>query len=429
MDPQESFWARPATESPAPESTPPSVPPPVTAPPATTPPATTPPGQQSGERRPYDQGPDGVTSTGPWGQVWDNRVPAPPGPPRRPPNQFLPPSVRPDPSPPARQSVRYVQPAAPGGPPPTRPRRHGTVALVTVVVAGLLVLAVGGTVVGMLIGTSLPEARRPRALPPQPTVAGSTSESTPTPPPTPTPTPTPTPSSLPSPTASTSSTSGREVYADLPQVIANGVYDLETQTLECRGLGLPVPEDKRLEPWAKRAVRCLHDHYSPVVEEAGYTLTRPAVTFYNDSIDTPCGDGASGAFYCALDEGIYVQRGVYVRDAGRLNTIRMLLHEFSHHVQNRVGILGDDKYGREPVPVISRRVELQASCWTGMQLRGSQWLGWKASDEQWLRRFNSVDSDKMHGRAESRRYWYEQGRTGSTFGVCNTWVADRHDVG
>lgn len=286
--------------------------------------------------------------------------------------------------------------------------------MATMIVVGMVVLAVTATGLGVLIGRNWPDAR--------PTVTGQPPATTTAAPPSPAGSPSPT-GTRPSPSASASS--GGDVYADLPQVVANPVYDLAPRPLECDGLQLPVPEGDRLERWSQQAMRCLREHYAPVVAEAGATLTAPTLTFYDDEVDTPCGDDATGAFYCAIDEGIYVERGVYVREAGRLNTIRMLLHEYSHHVQNRVGILGDDKYGREPVPVISRRVELQASCWTGMHLRGSRWLDWDEQDERWLERFNSVDSDELHGDAASRWYWYEQGRTGSTFAACNTWLADR----
>jgi len=239
------------------------------------------------------------------------------------------------------------------------------------------------------------------------------------------------PSATPSATSSgnTHPTSGPSVYSDQSVLAANPLYAVRTTPLECAGLKLPIPSGKALEPWAKKAVSCLHQHYEPIVEEAGFELTVPTITFFADSIDTPCGEG-SGAFYCGANEGIYVERGVYDTDArDRLNTIRMLLHEFSHHVQQRVGIL-DAGVGaeREDYPVVSRRIELQVSCWTGMQLRDSTWLKWTDDDEAWLKEISSSSSDKLHGSARSRRYWYDQSVGESTFGACNTWAVDASKV-
>lgn len=310
------------------------------------------------------------------------------------------------------------QPPLPPAATAVRTRRPGrAVAILAAVVVGSVVLGLLGVAGGYALGPHLPEAgSSPRQAASSAPGSGAAAPSA-------TPTAPSAEASAPVPT------SGPSIYSDQSVLVDNPLYPLTAPALECPGLALPVPSGGALEPWSRKAIECLHQHYQPILDKAGLELTMPTLTFYSSTIDTPCGEG-DGAFYCGANEGIYVERGLYdAREGARLETVRMLLHEFSHHVQQRAGILDVGVAAdREDYPVVSRRIELQVNCWSNLQLRGSKWLKWTAADEEWLKSTNSVNTDKLHGSAKSQRYWYDQTRNATTFGACNTWAVDASRV-
>ncbi len=219
------------------------------------------------------------------------------------------------------------------------------------------------------------------------------------------------------------------VYRDVDVLVGNPFYDTELGPFTCSSWAGPAPSGRAFETWSRSAVRCAHRFFAPAIEAAGYDPTSPRLEFFTGDADSPCG-GGTGAFYCAADATIYVQRGVYDRGEGwRLNPARMLLHEYTHHLQARIGILAEARrLDREDAARVSRRIELQAACWSEMVMRDSDTLGWTEDDEEQLEAFNSVDSDARHGRADSRLYWYARALGETSAAVCNTWSASAERV-
>ncbi|HLS41145.1 MAG TPA: neutral zinc metallopeptidase [Ornithinicoccus sp.] len=101
----------------------------------------------------------------------------------------------------------------------------------------------------------------------------------------------------------------------------------------------------------------------------------PAQTIlFQDVVDTGCGTANSqvGPFYCPLDRQVYIDTSFFQQlermggDGGTLSQMYVVAHEYGHHVQNLIGVLGraqQDPQGPESGAV---RVELQADCFAGV---------------------------------------------------------------
>jgi predicted metalloprotease len=118
-----------------------------------------------------------------------------------------------------------------------------------------------------------------------------------------------------------------------------------------------------------------------------------------------------------------------------------LAHEFGHAIQARTGILisanGLEQLAGMKTPEgleLSRRVETQADCFSGLFLRAtSQSLGIKQSDVPAMEViFVAIGDDTLsqnpgiestHGHGDNRLYWARQGLGTSQVGKCNTFVA------
>ncbi|WP_425308325.1 neutral zinc metallopeptidase [Ammonicoccus fulvus] len=199
-----------------------------------------------------------------------------------------------------------------------------------------------------------------------------------------------------------------------------------------------------LESRVNRYVDCLMVSWQPAVENAGFTLTKPQVSYYRGQISTPCGTspGYAAGFYCSANESIYVNESEYahVRNDDGLITYQfenLLAHEFAHHVQARTGILG--AYARlfhdSGDLEVNRRMELQANCYAGLGLSAhSVSFGMTDADRRAItaaeyRTGDQPGRDRTHGRPENFGRWFETGFTGdATPGRCNTFVAASDEV-
>ncbi|MFW6598836.1 neutral zinc metallopeptidase [Propionibacteriaceae bacterium Y2011] len=313
------------------------------------------------------------------------------------------------------------------------PQQRGPGGAVVVVVVGVaLVLIIAGTVFGVGAIRS--------ALEPSPTPSPTPSTST-SPSPTPTPSPTPSPSRSPSPSNSTSSsgspsasTSSGSPYANQPVLVANPFYAQELGTWECDTLQQPrSPTDDSMEGWFTGVLECVHAHYEPAVQAAGYDLTMPGLIFFDEVIDTPCGDADPAdpdivPFYCSGNEAIYVPKNDVNRGV-RLGALHTAVHEFTHHVQYTLEILNTPRrLELESLEQISRRIELQDNCWTLILMRNLTTIEWSSSDDLEFRDWWANSGSPTHGSGESKLLWYERGEGQTSMGVCNTWAAPTSEV-
>ncbi|MGH2618593.1 MAG: neutral zinc metallopeptidase [Thermomicrobiales bacterium] len=131
----------------------------------------------------------------------------------------------------------------------------------------------------------------------------------------------------------------------------------------------PVTEGDLIQ----NVVNDLDDFYADVLSytESKYYSPRVVLVSPGDSVMTGCGPATAGfyAFYCPLDEGIYLEEGKLLEIAQTDDFIPafVIAHEWAHHVQDAVGIerVGPAQRPNEWQEVHSIELELMADCMSG----------------------------------------------------------------
>ncbi|MDV3124908.1 neutral zinc metallopeptidase [Mycobacterium sp. 21AC1] len=102
---------------------------------------------------------------------------------------------------------------------------------------------------------------------------------------------------------------------------------------------------------------------------------RPHVRLFTGQVQTGCGPATSdvGPFYCPVDQTAYfdtdffdVLKTQFGSSGGPLAQEYVVAHEFGHHVQNLLGVLGRAQQDPEGATGGGVRTELQADCYAGV---------------------------------------------------------------
>ncbi|PJK20505.1 KPN_02809 family neutral zinc metallopeptidase [Mycolicibacterium goodii] len=102
---------------------------------------------------------------------------------------------------------------------------------------------------------------------------------------------------------------------------------------------------------------------------------RPQVRLFTGQVNTGCGPATSdvGPFYCPVDKTAYfdtdffeVLKTQFGSSGGPLAQEYVVAHEFGHHVQNLLGVLGRAQRDPEGATGAGVRTELQADCYAGV---------------------------------------------------------------
>ena len=105
----------------------------------------------------------------------------------------------------------------------------------------------------------------------------------------------------------------------------------------------------------------------------GYT--KPNLRLFTDSVQTGCGPATTdvGPFYCPVDKTAYFDTGFFKTlvdqfgsSGGPLAQEYVVAHEYGHHVQNLLGVLGRAQQGATGATGNGVRTELQADCYAGV---------------------------------------------------------------
>lgn len=180
---------------------------------------------------------------------------------------------------------------------------------------------------------------------------------------------------------------------------------------------------------------------------------------YSGATQSACGtaSNATGPFYCPSDERVYVDASFFDElssrfgaDGGNLAQMYVVAHEYGHHVQNILGILGRAQDGRTGPQSGGVRVELMADCLAGV------WASHAAQteDEQGntlikpltrkdidsaLSAAAAVGDDHIqetlgggrvnqdswtHGSSESRQRWFVTGYESGNLNQCDTFATN-----
>lgn len=240
-----------------------------------------------------------------------------------------------------------------------------------------------------------------------------------------------------------------ETYAEARDLVTdNPLYkSVVPNPVRCSAqpINVATATDPQLASHFDSLMECIVRVWQPPVEQAGFTIVRPSVTVYANSITTRCGDAKVNAFYCAADQQVYYSNRLpeaipIVRD-NKWGADVVMGHEFGHALQARTAILvsgkalgqnsGDERADLE----YSRRLETQADCLSGMFIRSvAVSLGIQQEDTAGIQdTFTAIGDDTLsgdpdieadHGLAVSRRFWGTTGLANFEVGKCNTFIAD-----
>lgn len=255
-----------------------------------------------------------------------------------------------------------------------------------------------------------------------------------------------TPTSDSSPTESSSPPPGGVKPQGREAAVKSPLYKLPKKAaFPCRAPKLNTHQARSMNKFLNKISDCLDKSWAEDFQAANVPFTAPARVYWTRPGRSPCSaypaPGAA-AFYCPTNNTMYIGLKDVVKNSanapGTLYSIyaEVLAHEYGHAVQFDSGILdyGDQQeeetYGAAK-NAWSRRIELQAQCFSGVYLHSiASTLPLTSSQRSivlrdaysrgYQPRYGGEDD---HGTAAHYRSWTNRGLTGGRPGSCNTWSA------
>ncbi|AHC25384.1 MULTISPECIES: KPN_02809 family neutral zinc metallopeptidase [Mycobacteriaceae] len=184
---------------------------------------------------------------------------------------------------------------------------------------------------------------------------------------------------------------------------------------------------------------------------------RPQVRLFTGSVNTGCGGATSevGPFYCPADETAYfdtdffdVLRDQFGSSGGPFAQEYVVAHEFGHHVQNLLGVLGRAQQDPTGPTGGGVRTELQADCYAGVWAHYAATTKQEGTDVTFLQPLSDKDiadalsaasavgDDRIqeaatgrvspeswtHGSSEQRQKWFTTGYQTGAPDKCDTFA-------
>lgn len=184
---------------------------------------------------------------------------------------------------------------------------------------------------------------------------------------------------------------------------------------------------------------------------------RPQVRLFTGSVNTGCGGATSevGPFYCPADETAYfdtdffdVLRDQFGSSGGPFAQEYVVAHEFGHHVQNLLGVLGRAQQDPTGPTGGGVRTELQADCYAGVWAHYAATTKQEGTDVTFLEPLSdrdiadalsaasAVGDDRIqeaatgrvspeswtHGSSEQRQQWFTTGYQTGDPNKCDTFA-------
>ena len=189
----------------------------------------------------------------------------------------------------------------------------------------------------------------------------------------------------------------------------------------------------------------------------GYT--RPHVRLFKGQVQTGCGPATSdvGPFYCPVDKTAYFDTDFFQvlvdqfgSSGGPLAQEYVVAHEFGHHVQDLLGVLGRAQRDPEGATGAGVRTDLQADCYAGVWAHYASITRQEGTDVPFLQPLSdkditdalsaasSVGDDRIqkqatgrvnpeawtHGSSEQRQKWFTIGYQTGDPNKCDTFAAN-----
>jgi predicted metalloprotease len=186
--------------------------------------------------------------------------------------------------------------------------------------------------------------------------------------------------------------------------------------------------------------------------------TRPHLRLFSGEVSTGCGPASSevGPFYCPVDKTAYFDTDFFEvlvtrfgSSGGPFAQEYVVAHEYGHHVQNLLGVLGRAQQGAQGSQGNGVRTELQADCYAGIWAHYASTVKQESTDAPYLEPLSdkdiqdalsaaaSVGDDRIqqsttghtnpeswtHGSAAQRQKWFTVGYQTGDPNKCDTFGA------
>jgi hypothetical protein len=210
----------------------------------------------------------------------------------------------------------------------------------------------------------------------------------------------------------------------------------------------PRADDASLQ-FARKIVGSAEDVWTPLLRAKGVAFTPATLTVYDYETPTGCGEGqsAAGPFYCAEDSHVYLDLSFFKELSDRFGApgqfaqAYVIAHEYGHHIQNLLGVFGEQSGSERGASGTSVRRELQADCYAGVWAyhANAQFRILQQGDvEGGLRAAAAVGDDTLeketqgyvvpdsftHGTSAQRVRWFKRGLAEGDMDQCDTFGAE-----
>jgi predicted metalloprotease len=200
--------------------------------------------------------------------------------------------------------------------------------------------------------------------------------------------------------------------------------------------------------FARRVTGSAEDIWQPILQREGVRFMPATTTVYDNATPTGCGTGqaSAGPFYCPSDAHIYLDLTFFNDLASRFGApgefarAYVIAHEYGHHIQNLIGVMGRRDMDERGAEGASVRTELQADCFAGVWAfhANRQFRILESGDvESGLRAASAVGDDTLqsqgqghavpdsftHGSSAQRVHWFQRGLENGEMRACDTFAA------